>query len=429
MLGRRDILLGGALSALAAGGAILTKRLLPEVSCLASAEKAARTAIASEPVITSPHADLKDVIPLDQTHDLLVTLLPTWFQAVKTDNLLHAFRLWGPSAEFPEDLFTHPFVDRHVFSGAEMEQVFMNSEAFSRVFPLDPPLLKLFSDGVVARIGFSNVEGGHIGALVHQDNLLTAFAELGYPSNTPIIAVPADARVDNSKGSFPGVQAALSDLVQGAISYFSPRQELEWTIEALVRYLAPQQEWTNRFGETFTFNDVAGELLRRVPGEGSCIGLHTVYALVCLFRVNMQHRVLADGVAALIERYLQRRSQALDADVDSKEYSFHRLDNKWPAAFRNSTEDRSEWMDANQLTYVSHHLEWIAYARRPLAHPCAISGVCTPQPCRKGVVCAARSGSVGDLLVIGSNCMIRCATIIIACDDAISEQSNKRSKH
>lgn len=361
---RRSALLLLLISIASGVAGIYAKRSSKLIQGITNAEHTfAEYEIRKYPHQTPPHGELSTVVPLDSARTLLKTLIPTWVQATKVDNLLHAFRLWGPNAQFSERDFIKPFEDRSVFSGHDMEGIFTDSRFFRTVFPLDPPLLNRQVDGVVARTGYSIMAGGHIGALVHTDNLLRAFSELGYSSETKLISVDETNNSTFAAGD-PGefVQATIRDMIIGSMAYFHHTQETEWTAEALCRYIAPQSFWINRFRKKRTFDEIASSFITRATESGSCAGLHAIYALVIMYRVNQDCEYLSRSMRYQIEKYLRKRSLDLDSDVDSMEFSFHHLDQKWGALQKDPSEDRSTWIDANQLTYISHHLEWIAYS-------------------------------------------------------------------
>ena len=365
---RRRTLLSVAVLAAAGASGIVVKTVGSRKHRGDASQPEAKVALAIRrlPVAIPPHGELADVVPIEMTRDLLLTLLPCWAQAVKVDNLLHAFRLWGGQADFPEEVFVRPFEDRDVFSGQAMERIFMDSRRFQAVFPEAPPLLLSFADGALTRIGYSAVSGGNSGALIHRDNLLRAFAELGYTSDTPLLTTRGDVKAVDGKVSYAEfARVTIRDLVWGSVAYFDPLQETDWTVEALARYLAPQRTWTNRFGQTFSFDDVARRLLSRPIGHGSCQGLHGLYALICLWRIDQEHNVLSDSVRDKIEGHLQQRSRRLEQN--SVALLLRQTNPRRSVVDQDPYyEDRRKWIDTKQLVFIAHHLEWIALAPKSL---------------------------------------------------------------
>lgn len=356
-LGRRTFLSLAAVAA-AGGAGVVAKTFWSRRGPASQVAGEARLRVRRLPVAIRPHGELADVVPVDETRELLLTLIPCWNQAAKLPLVLHAFRLWGPRAEFPPKVFTRPF-DRPVFTGQMMEGVFSDSRRFQEVYPLDPPILYSYADGVVVRRG-STLGGGDIGRLFHRDSVLRTFGELGYSSKTPLLAVKAAADRESLEDF---QQATIEDLVHGSVAYFDPEQEIEWTVEALARYLAPQQSWTNRFGATFSFDDLARKLVRRPLGRGSCRGLHVPYALICLYRINQQHGIVSDSVRRQIEDYFHDRSRGLERKQNRGGMFLEIADPLWKADRKKDPhEDRSKWISTEGLSTLSHHLDWIALA-------------------------------------------------------------------
>jgi len=359
--GRRTLL---ALAAAAAAGGVGVIAKTVWSRNRGGARRAAASpelAVRGLPVAIPFHGELAEVVPVEQTRKLLTTLLPCWIQAVKVGNLLHAYRLWGPQARFPTEVFTRPF-DTPLFSGQDMERTFLDSKGFEKTFPLDLPLLMSYPDGIVVRTGYTAIQGGHMGALVHPDNVLRTFAELGYSSEIPVVAMKGDVRAVDGKLSVGDlVQGTIGDIVRGSVAYFDPEQELEWTVEALARYLAPQSTWTNRFGHGYSLDELAERLVETPLGVGSCLGLHVPYALVCLYRIDQEHRILSDSAREKVEEHFRSRSRGLELKQNSDGMFFQDNDPLWSGK-QDPHEDRSKWLSTNELTVLSHHLDWIALA-------------------------------------------------------------------
>src|SRR6185437_15422714 len=57
---------------------------------------------------------------------------------------------------------------------------------------------------------------------------------------------------------------AVRELLEDTLANFDRRErELEWTAEALALYLPPQREWSDKYGNRHTLDEVAEELLNR----------------------------------------------------------------------------------------------------------------------------------------------------------------------
>ena len=116
----------------------------------------------------------------------------------------------------------------------------------------------------------------------HRDQTLAGLGELGLPLSYPL-------KVGDRT-------ASLRDVLRDSIANFHLRQEeIAWTAMAYVLYLPPIRAWANRYGERFTFDDLADELQRRPMDKESCAGIHILCALTLLARVNAEARVLSGG--------------------------------------------------------------------------------------------------------------------------------------
>lgn len=317
------------------------------------------------PIAIPSDGQLSRDVSVQDVREFLLTLGPHWMQQSKVDTIIHAFRLWGPNAVFPDQLFRRAFPDRHFWSGSEMDGLFRSTEEYLRVFERESPLLFTLSDGIVCRTAPSSVPGSSNGALVHDDKLLRTFASLGYSSTTPLVAMRAVTR-DPESGVFEHhadlVQGTIRDLIRGSVNYFVVEQELEWTVESLCRYLAPCRSWTNRFGDRFTFDGVAEKLLSRPYGVGSCQGLHVLYAMTVLLRVDDVCEILSVEIRRRIESHLLWSRELERRQVQDGTFTEVQGSKSVPDLF----EDRSDWISRSQIVFISHNLEWISLAPEEL---------------------------------------------------------------
>jgi len=182
-------------------------------------------------------------------------------------------------------------------------------------------------------------------AAAHVDDLLAAAAEADLPLSTPIFA--------------GGRAGTLRDLLRGAIARFEIDQELEFTAVALAAYLPPVKSWTNRRGETFTFDDVARKLLEPVTPKQACYGTHVPYALAFLFQIDGLfgigeiEPILDPATRRDVVARLRRLSRELEESQDEA--------GSWAPR-----QVRPDWLDDDrELTafrVTGHHIEWIALA-------------------------------------------------------------------
>jgi hypothetical protein len=191
----------------------------------------------------------------------------------------------------------------------------------------------------------------------HRDHTLAALGELGLPLSHPL-------RVG-------GGMASLRDVLTDSVANFHLGQaELDWTAIAYALYLPPIRAWANRYGERFSFDELANELERRPMDRASCGGTHLLYALTLLARVNAESPVLSEATRARLVAHLARCVTVLERTQQP--------DGSWPVWWNHEllpeghpsdlsvTDD-----DANRLLMTGHLAEWLLYlpADIPLPQP------------------------------------------------------------
>ncbi len=198
-------------------------------------------------------------------------------------------RLWGADAIFDTERYRVPFSSR-VYTGRELLSLFLDDHYFRRFVVSVDPIMRVTDNGVMVEESSTRLRME--GELVHVDKLLRACAEIG-------IAPSVFVRASNGESS-------VGEMVRFSIARFDARQELEWTLEALARYIVPAPGWTNRFGEAFTFDDAIQILVERKRGEGPCLGIHVPYVLAILLRLDDGYRFLRNSSRLLVTRYLRK---------------------------------------------------------------------------------------------------------------------------
>jgi hypothetical protein len=99
---------------------------------------------------------------------------------------------------------------------------------------------------------------------------------------------------------------SLRDVLQDSIATFDPsQQESEWTAIAYAFYVPPRAEWTNRFGQTFSFDDLALGLMARPLERRSCGGAHCLQALSGILSVDAEQAVLSPTVRDKTSRFVE----------------------------------------------------------------------------------------------------------------------------
>ena len=126
----------------------------------------------------------------------------------------------------------------------------------------------------------------------HRDQCLATFADLNLPLNTPISLKSGDYRI--------------LDLLRESLStFYIDEAEPAWTALAYTKYLPPNNSWTNRFGERFTFSDIAKHLTRIDLTSQSCGGTHVLEALIRLDNADIRFHVLDENARKMVHSYLR----------------------------------------------------------------------------------------------------------------------------
>ncbi len=181
----------------------------------------------------------------------------------------------------------------------------------------------------------------------HRDQTLAALGELGLPLSYPL-----------KVGDRP---ASLRDVLRDSIVNYHPRQEeIAWTAIAYALYLPPIRAWVNRYGERFTFDELADELERRPMDKESCGGIHILYALTLLARVDREAPVLSAAVRGRLVAHLARCVAVVERTQQP--------DGSWPAWWNHEllpgghpTGASIADDDASRLLMTGHLAEWLLY--------------------------------------------------------------------
>jgi len=282
---------------------------------------------------------LSGVVDDTQLESVLVRVTPCWDNYKVAFNL-HALRLWGTKVAFSDIVPT--YAHSRVYSGPERMSMLLNHSEFERHIPGARPLLRASRHGVHS---LNHVDAGSfVGSTVHEDALLAACADAGLPLSTSVVTV---------EGEF-----TLADVLSDSVARFSLTQELEWTTLADSSYLAPAKcEWTNKFGDTYSFDDVVGELLDRTSAGGACHGAHVPFALASVYACNdiNDGSVISPTTNNRIEKYfheIQRRlaqRQAPSGSWDSDWYQSLAMGQRSP-----------DQVEHDRLIVTGHLLEWVA---------------------------------------------------------------------
>lgn len=296
-----------------------------------------------QPLVIAPRFADERVVTDEQLVAVLARVKPP-ANSVSTNNFVHALRLWGARADFG---------DPQVPTGRELREYFLNDAGF-RGFAGDdaPPLFYKGRHGIEVR-GYDDATTNRATSSFHTDDLIATLAEIGTPLDTPLVLRDGNASV--------------KDLLAAALARFQLEQfEYEWTAIAYARYVFPQREWRNKFGERITVDALVNEIVSHPPQLGPCNGLHRLEALAVLQRANEQHQTLSVNTKFKLLLYMKRATSALALSQSAEGY----WTREWPSgaqALNASTENAPSLHD--KLLVTGHHLEWLALAPEEVQPP------------------------------------------------------------
>jgi hypothetical protein len=179
----------------------------------------------------------------------------------------------------------------------------------------------------------------------HRDQFLASMADLG---------VSLDQTIVMQHGTF-----SLRDVLSDSLAQFHLDQdELQWSAFAYAAYLPPQARWLNRYGEEYTFEDIARRLLSAPLSGSSCCGTHILFALTEVFQADSNYHFLSSEVRSRIDERLQLWLKAAIADQLS--------DGSWMATWwqpisSKDSESKGNFSSAagSRLLPTSHLAEWL----------------------------------------------------------------------
>jgi hypothetical protein len=127
----------------------------------------------------------------------------------------------------------------------------------------------------------------------HEDQLLAVLAEVGVPLSRSVRTESGEHTVRN----------ILDDLLA---NFDLKKGEFEWAALSVTLYLPPRNSWVDRYGKTYTLDDVALELMGRLGRPDlSCAGTHLLYSMTVLLRVDEQEPVLSPEVRGQLREKLR----------------------------------------------------------------------------------------------------------------------------
>lgn len=199
--------------------------------------------------------------------------------------------------------------------------------------------------------------GGTRGDEVHRDQCLASLGEFGVPLSHRIV--------------IGGDLFTLRDVLRDSILNFHlGQEELAWTALAYALYL-PVNEWRNRYGQRYCFDDLVRELVRRRFAGASCGGTHRLFALTMLACADDEVPILSAEVRTELRAYL---GHSVNLVVRTQEpdgcWSIH-----WNRAMEQPlqmTETSAEDTLQSRLLITGHLAEWMPYLPSTLQIPDAV---------------------------------------------------------
>lgn len=290
----------------------------------------------NEPVEILPRRADARVVTDEQLRLVLARVLPP-AAPVNTNHFVHALRLWGAEADFQQS---------GVPTGAELRDYFLDDEVFRRFAGEDTPALIYRGRRGLEVRGYDDRATDQTTSSYHTDDLLATLAETGTALDTPLQLRDGQA----------SVRELLTDSLAG---FHLERFEYEWTAIAYARYVFPQREWRNRFGERITVELLVNEIVSHPPELGPCNGLHRLEALAVLNCADEQYHALKPRTKQIVLGYMQSAAAALAAAQSPEGY----WTRQWPqGAGAMQAAEKAPATLHDKLLVTGHHLEWLALA-------------------------------------------------------------------
>jgi hypothetical protein len=273
-------------------------------------------------------------VPEDDMAGILAQVQPDG-REMSTSLYLHAFRVFDRGVRYRRG---------RLASSDETLRLFADDAFSKRV--LGTPLMVRTPNGLRC-----TPEGGWGAQESHRDYCLAVLSERGVPASFRMVV--------------GGKPFALKDFLADSVANFHPAQEeIEWTALAYAVWLPPGRAWTNKFGQTFSFDDLATELMGRPLGTAVCAGSHLVQAMIVMSRVDGEVcPILSPEVRGRLTgrlREVVREAEAAQAPDGSWGPDWHE---KLPQG-RGREPERKGWSDdssalGKRLLATSHVAEWL----------------------------------------------------------------------
>lgn len=294
------------------------------------------------PLRVEPFYDDPTVVSDAELHDVLDKVKPRLSpEKLSPNHVEHALRTWGGTIRFGE---------RGVMDGPDLVAYLTDygrQLASWRGVEQAEPLLIERPDGIAVNWGKKPGES------VHHDHWLACLSEAGVPLDTPIFG-------PSRRGD------TLEDALQEALRDFDPNEkETEWSVMAFGFWLPPDHKaWVNRDGRRLDFNLLAETEMRGAKRFGVCGGMHRVYSLMVLLRLDDDYQLLRPQVREAVYNHLRNVRDTIVLSQNA--------DGRWRSDWPNGASAREKPLDEplyRQVIATGHQLEWLAIAYPDLQPP------------------------------------------------------------
>jgi hypothetical protein len=283
-----------------------------------------------------PLYDEPSLVSDEQLAGVLKKLVPRFSRSHLRPNLIeHALRTWGQAIEFRDpDAISGPFM------------VSFLTDAARHLSSWDgkvQPLLADTPEGVHIRFAEDSA------ASVHHDHALAALTEAGLRLDAPVFTTMRPLQLRHV------LSEALRD-------FRLDEPETEWSSMCFALWLAPQEirEWHNGSGRRVTLDMLADRLMRQHKRVGVCLGLHRVYTLTLLLRLNESQggRLLQPATVSAVEQFLL---EVRDLMVASQ-WPDGSWNGQWSEGAECSQKTDPQEKLSKRVIATGHQLEWLAMA-------------------------------------------------------------------
>ena len=266
---------------------------------------------------------------------------------VSVSDALHVLRLFGPDAVCkPANGEGAPLPVLDTILDYETGSAYFGGSG--------PPLIDT-REGVRSRVVFRRDARWQPERQAHDDQLLAILAEVG---------VPLSRRVRT-----PGGEHTVRNILDDTLANFDlKKQEIEWSALSVALYLPPRNSWFDKYGQRFTLDDVATELMARLYRPRlSCAGTHLLYSMTALMRADEQYAVLTPGVREELREKLREAACALPRSQSP--------DGMWGADWASPLRETAGAGSpgaaprGDQILATGHHVEWLMLLPPDMAPP------------------------------------------------------------